>query len=74
MGCKTDFSITVAAKGIITTLFMRLMDPEEYEKHLRTSSEMFDKILGFVGPVISKQDDNRDDVISAKERLALTLR
>lgn len=53
---------------------MRLTNESQYFNYLRMTPEMFDILLSYVGPVIKKNLNYRDDVISPGQRLALTLR
>ena len=53
---------------------MRLTDTEKYFNYLRMTPEMFDELLSAVGPIIAKNENYRDDVISSGQRLTLTLR
>jgi hypothetical protein len=53
---------------------MRLGDQDAFFNFHRMSPDKFDELLNLVGPLISKNDRHRGDVISASERLSITLR
>lgn len=49
-------------------------DPECHQNFLRMNTTDFDYLLGKVSPLISKQDTNMREAITAKTRLIVTLR
>ena len=49
-------------------------DPQQFRIFLRMSADNLEKILRLVGLLISKEDTTMREAISAKERLAVTLR
>ena len=51
-----------------------LEDPQQFRIFLRMTTDSLEEILRLVGPLISKKDATMREAISAKERLAVTLR
>ena len=51
-----------------------LEDPQQFRIFLRMTTDNLEEILRVVGPLISKKDTTMREAISAKERLAVTLR
>ena len=63
------------ALGAYNTLLQELHieDPQQLRSFLRMTAKDLEEILRLTGPIISK-DTNMRQAISAKERLAVTLR
>ena len=53
---------------------LSLEDEEGYRKFMRLNKHQFYEILGLVRPAITRQDTNMRKAVTAKERLAITLR
>jgi len=53
---------------------LRENNPEDFRNYLRMNSEMYDKPLSLVAPLITKQSTKMKIPISATERLTATLR
>ena len=64
------------ALGAYNTLLQELHieDPQQLRSFLRMTAKDLEEILRLTGPIISKKDTNMRQAISAKERLAVTLR
>ena len=64
------------ALGAYDTLLQELHieDPQQLRSFLRMTAKDLEEILRLTGPIISKKDTNMRQAISAKERLAVTLR
>ena len=64
------------ALGTYNTLLQELHieDPQQLRSFLRMTAKDLEEILRLTGPIISKRDTNMRQAISAKERLAVTLR
>ena len=62
--------------GACSTLLqeLRVEDPQQFRIFLRMSAHDIEKILNLVGPIITKENTNLRDAISANDRLAVTFR
>ncbi|XKL68274.1 hypothetical protein PGB90_003765 [Kerria lacca] len=67
--------MAVREKEDFKILFPHLVkDPKKFFNYFRMSHETFEELLAAIEPSITKQDTNMRNCITAKEKLAVTLR
>ena len=64
------------AMGAYNNLMQEMIveDPQQFRIFTRMSASNLEDVLRLVGPIIAKTDTNMKNAISAKERMAVTLR